>query len=171
MATTLITGGARSGKSRLAQSIGEGSLLPVTFVATATAGDEDMSQRIAAHRAGRPGSWATIEAPLDIEESLGKVDPSGMVIVDCLTLWTSNLMMEGEDETAIRDRAESLARYLTAFTSVVVVTNEVGLGIVPDNALARVYRDILGRVNATFADAFDQVLLAVAGRVVPAVRW
>jgi adenosylcobinamide kinase / adenosylcobinamide-phosphate guanylyltransferase len=154
MPLTLLIGGARSGKSSLALRLAEGE---VVFIATAEAGDAEMAERIDAHRAERPPSWQTVEAPIDLAAALRDAPPDACVIVDCLTLWVANTM----DEQPAREAA-ALAAGRPGRT--IVVTNEVGLGIVPDNELARTYRDLLGRVNAIWADAADRVLLVVAGR-------
>ena len=151
---TLLVGGARSGKSSLAVRMATGE---VVFVATAEPGDAEMAARIEAHRAERPGSWVTVEAPVDLTGALRDAPPDACVIVDCLTLWVANTM----DETLAREAA-GIAAARPGDT--IVVTNEVGMGIVPANELARTYRDLLGRVNAIWADAADRVLLVVAGR-------
>jgi adenosyl cobinamide kinase/adenosyl cobinamide phosphate guanylyltransferase len=154
MPLTLLIGGARSGKSSLALRLAEGE---VVFIAPAEAGDAELAERIDAHRAERPESWQTVEAPIDLAGALRDAPPDACVIVDCLTLWVSNTM----DEERAREAA-SLAASRPGRT--IAVTNEVGLGIVPANELARSYRDLLGRVNAIWADAADRVLLVVAGR-------
>jgi adenosyl cobinamide kinase/adenosyl cobinamide phosphate guanylyltransferase len=154
MPLTLLIGGARSGKSSLALRLAEGE---VVFIATAEAGDAEMAERIDAHRAERPASWQTVEAPIDLAGALRDAPPDACVIVDCLTLWVANTM----DEERAREAA-ALAASRPGRT--IVVTNEVGLGIVPANDLARAYRDLLGRVNAIWAEAADRVLLVVAGR-------
>jgi adenosyl cobinamide kinase/adenosyl cobinamide phosphate guanylyltransferase len=154
MPLTLLIGGARSGKSSLALRLAEGE---VVFIATAEAGDAEMAERIDAHRAERPSSWQTVEAPIDLAGALRDAPPDACVIVDCLTLWVANTM----DEESAREAA-ALAALRPGRT--IAVTNEVGLGIVPANDLARAYRDLLGRVNAIWAEAADRVLLVVAGR-------
>lgn len=169
--STLITGGARSGKSRVAVSLATRSDWPVAFVATATADDDEMSQRIAAHRVERPSGWATIEEPVDIVSAIGPLSRESTVVVDCLTLWTSNLLLAGMGSDEIERRARRASQALLEFENPIVVTNEVGSGIVPDNPLARTYRDDLGRVNAVFGEAFHRVLFVVAGRVIEALRW
>lgn len=159
MPIILITGGARSGKSRLAEARIAGFAGRAVYVATAEARDDEMADRIAAHRARRDG-WRTIEAPLDLCGALAQAD--GPVLVDCLTLWLSNLMGAGRDWRA---GAEALAVSLAAQeTPVVLVTNEVGSGIVPDNRLARDFRDAQGWLNQRIGDAADEVWLAVAGQ-------
>lgn len=164
----LVTGGARSGKSAIAVELARRESIPVTFVATATAGDDDMAARIERHRAERPGDWATIEEPLDPAGRLEHVDRSGTVVLDCLTLWVSNRMHHGSTMTESESAAEGLAARLLEFEAAIVITNEVGSGIVPDNEPARTYRDTLGRVNSVFGRRFETVLLAVAGRAIEA---
>lgn len=159
MAIILITGGARSGKSRLAEARVAGFPGRPVYLATAEARDTEMADRIAAHRARRDG-WRTIEEPLDLIGALAQAD--GPVLVDCLTLWLSNLMGAGRDWRA---EAEALALSLAAQeTPVVLVTNEVGSGIVPDNRLARDFRDAQGWLNQRIGDTADEVWLAVAGQ-------
>ena len=155
----LITGGARSGKSRLAEARLATFPGDPLYIATAQAHDDEMAARIAAHRAARPG-WHTIEEPLDLTGALAQAD--GPVLVDCLTLWLSNLMLAGRDWRAA---ADGLAVSLTtAKAPVVLVTNEVGSGIVPDNRLARDFRDAQGWLNQSIGDAATEVWLAVAGQ-------
>ncbi|MDZ4841290.1 MAG: bifunctional adenosylcobinamide kinase/adenosylcobinamide-phosphate guanylyltransferase [Hyphomicrobium aestuarii] len=160
-----VTGGARSGKSSFAlrrASIASGNA--VTFIATAEAFDDEMTDRIDRHRNERNQSWRTIEAPRDLASALSMVT-TPVVIVDCLSLWVSNLMLDGITE------AEIVARSACLFPSktgplIITVTNEVGLGIVPDNALARAYRDCLGRVNQATAAASTEAHLLVSGLAV-----
>ena len=163
MGYVLVLGGARSGKSRLADRLGRQAGTHVTFIATATPDDGEMAERIARHRSSRPTDWSTVEAPLELRAAISSVPKSDFVIVDCLTLWVSNLMGLGQTPEEIRAVAADAARTLARRRGV-VVTNEVGLGIVPANALARVYRDVLGAVNVTFADCAERSLLMVAGR-------
>ncbi len=166
---TLLIGGARSGKSTLSVQMGERSGRPVVFVATAQALDGDMSERIARHRAERP-EWPVIEEPLALTEALSSVPGDHFVIVDCLTLWVSNLLFADLDDDTIGAHAVTLADALARRPGPsVVVTNEVGLGIHPDTALGRRYRDLLGRVNQTVAARSDRTLWLVAGRAVPLV--
>lgn len=165
MSLTFLTGGARSGKSALAVRRAESSGLPVVFVATGQARDEEMSDRIARHRAERPPAWETVEAPLDLVDAVSHLPADRCVVVDCLSLWVSNLMEHGEDEAATVTEAEALGRWAAAYPgSVIVVTNEVGLGIVPMHPVSRDYRDRLGRVNATLSRHADRAQLVVAGR-------
>ncbi|HEY8692895.1 MAG TPA: bifunctional adenosylcobinamide kinase/adenosylcobinamide-phosphate guanylyltransferase [Chloroflexota bacterium] len=169
---TLVTGGARSGKSAYAERLAAGSGKPVLFVATAEARDEDMRQRIEEHRANRPAEWQTIEEPLSvavaIRAGIGGSQHTPVVLLDCVTLLVSNLLLAGrpvqpEIEALVQWRNQSGAR-------LIAVTNEVGLGIVPDNALARQYRDALGLANQMLAAAADQVILMVAGLAVAIKR-
>ena len=164
MPLVLLIGGARSGKSELALRLADEQSSPVTFLATAQAGDTEMASRIAQHRRERPDSWRTIEEPVRLREAIAGVSDDHCLVVDCLTLWTANALETfGADEIELHATAAArLAATRSALT--VAVTNEVGLGIVPDNALARSYRDVLGRVNAIWAEAADQVYLLVAGR-------
>lgn len=165
MSLTLLTGGARSGKSALAVRRAGRSGLPVVFVATGQARDEEMSERIARHRAERPAAWQTVEAPVDLGGALGGVPTDRCVVVDCLSLWVANLMEHGDDEAATVARAEALARWATAYPGlVIVVSNEVGLGIVPMHPVSRDYRDRLGRVNAVLSRHAHRAQLVVAGR-------
>ncbi len=163
MGYLLLLGGARSGKSRLADRLGRQAEGSVTFIATATADDAEMALRIERHRSGRPAEWSTVEAPLEVQAAIDSAPERDFVIVDCLTLWVSNLMGAGRSSDSILALAGEAARTL-AHRRGVVVTNEVGLGIVPGNELARAYRDLLGAVNVAFADCAERSLLMVAGR-------
>jgi len=166
VALTLLLGGARSGKSRLAKGLTPGPG-PVTLIATAEARDDEMRDRILQHQKSRPTHWRVVEEPIDLEPTLIAAEDD-VVIVDCLTLWVSNLIEAGFDDAEIEARARSSAAVAAARRlATVVVSNEVGSGIVPVNELARRYRDLLGRVNSIWADAADRVYLAVAGGVIP----
>lgn len=165
MSLTFLTGGARSGKSSVAVRRAGRTAAPVVFVATGEAGDEEMADRIARHRAERPDGWETIEAPTELVTAVTDLAPGRAVIVDCLSLWVSNLMGRGDDEAAILEQAQALARWAAAYRGeVVVVSNEVGSGIVPMHPVSRDYRDRLGRVNATVAAYAALAQLVVAGR-------
>jgi adenosyl cobinamide kinase/adenosyl cobinamide phosphate guanylyltransferase len=167
MTLTVLLGGARSGKSSLAVDIGRRYDGPVWFVATAPAIDDDMEQRIERHRADRPAEWTTVEEPTDLAGVLGDADDQALVIVDCLTLWVSNLMFAGRSDEQVRDLATSVGELAAGRGApVVAVTNEVGLGIHPDTELGRRYRDLLGRVNQVIAAAADTSLFLVAGRAI-----
>ena len=157
----LVLGGARSGKSAYAESLvaGPGAL----YVATAEAIDDEMGERIARHRARRGAGWTTVEAPLDLAAALRAHAPgaSGGVLVDCLTVWLGNLMHAGRDiDRAAGSLLESLA---VPPGPVVLVANEVGLGVVPDNPMARAFRDHAGRLNQALAARADRVVLVTAG--------
>jgi adenosylcobinamide kinase / adenosylcobinamide-phosphate guanylyltransferase len=169
---TLILGGARSGKSTLAQKMaGEGGRT-VLYVATATAGDEEMAARIAAHRAERPAHWHTLEAPLQVGAAIVAAGVAAeVVLVDCLTLLANNVLgrlpetiSAPEAEAALAVEVDGLlAAYVAGSADWIVVSNEVGLGLVPPYPLGRLYRDALGRANQRLAAASDDVLFMVAG--------
>ena len=164
MSITLLLGGVRSGKSALAVEIGRRHSGPVVFVATCPALDEDLADRIARHRAARP-DWPTIEEPVELASAVETVDDGALVVVDCLTLWVSNLMLRGDDEPEVTDAAAALVgALLDRRGSAVIVSNEVGSGVHPEGELGRRYRDLLGRVNQIVAAAADTTLLVVAGR-------
>jgi adenosylcobinamide kinase/adenosylcobinamide-phosphate guanylyltransferase len=156
MTLVLYLGGARSGKSQLALDRALAAGAPVTFIATGEAGDDEMAERIERHRRERPEGWRTIEEPVRLAEALASVPEGETAVVDCLSLWVANVL-GAEDDAALTAAASRDG--LT-----IAVTNEVGMGIVPDNALARTYRDALGRVNAAWARAADEAYLVVAGR-------
>jgi len=177
----LVTGGARSGKSAFAETLAARRGERVVYVATATAGDAEMADRIARHRARRPGSWRTVEAPLDIVAGLAAVDAGiEAVLVDCVAVWAANrLLALGEPaEDGWWDRVGALERVLaeeldravtTGLVSpweLILVTNEVGFGVVPPTELGRAYRDLLGRLNQAVAARADDVYLVVAGLAV-----
>jgi len=159
----LVTGGARSGKSRFA--LGRAAELgpPRVFVATAEAGDEEMAARIARHRADRPRGWRAVEEPRRLAQALRRCE-GGVVLIDCLTLWLANLMSD-DSKFDPAPSLEELLRVLRARrAAVVVVTNEVGSGIVPESPLGRAFRDGAGVMNQRVAEAADEVYLVVAGR-------
>jgi len=161
MAVILITGGARSGKSTHAETRARGFPGQPIYIATAEALDTEMEARIAKHRARRGNGWIEREVPLDLLPALIATDGGGARLVDCLTLWLSNLMhAERHWEHEVSELAAALPRLKSP---VVFVTNEVGLGIVPDNALARSFRDAAGIMNQTIAAAADEVEFVVAG--------
>jgi adenosylcobinamide kinase/adenosylcobinamide-phosphate guanylyltransferase len=158
----LLLGGARSGKSALAVRLAVERGAPVTFVATARAGDPEMAERIGRHQRERPKEWSTIEEPLDLVAAVERAPASDTLVVDCLSLWVANVL---EDVDDVEDRAEAAAATAAARPgSTVAVSNEVGLGIVPATPLGRRYRDVLGRVNTIWAGMADEALLVVAGR-------
>jgi adenosyl cobinamide kinase/adenosyl cobinamide phosphate guanylyltransferase len=157
---TFVIGGARSGKSRYAERLIAALPPPWTYVATAEALDAEMSERIGAHRARRGSQWRTIEAPRDLAAAL-TASATFPVLIDCLTLWLSNLMLAGADidaETARLEQALDAAK-----APVIVVANEVGSGIVPEHALGRKFRDLQGVLNQRIAARADRVVLVVAG--------
>lgn len=159
-----VTGGARSGKSRFAEERarqlgGE----QVTYLATAQAFDTEMEERIGRHRADRPAPWHTVEEPLEVARVLPTLQ-TPVVLLDCLSLWVSNAVLRGDSEAEIlQATADLLGAQRQRGGTLITVTNEVGLGIVPDNALARQYRDVLGRVNQAAAAASDEAYLLVSG--------
>jgi len=158
---TLVLGGARSGKSRHAEALLTALPQPWFYIATGEPRDNEMAARIAEHRARRGAQWQTIEAPRDLAGALAAVPADAAVLIDCLTLWLSNTMLAGADVEAEANRFErALAGRMGA---VVLVANEVGLGIVPENALARRFRDAAGRLNQRLASVADGVVLLIAG--------
>ncbi len=156
---TLVTGGARSGKSAFAEGLARASGLPRTYIATAEPRDDEMARRIARHREDRGAEWATVEAPHDLAAALNAA--TGVVLVDCLTLWLTNRMLAGADLAA--ESAALVAAMAAAPGPVIAVTNEVGWGIVPDNALARAFRDAQGRLNQAVAAQAGLVVGVMAG--------
>ncbi len=167
MSVVLVLGGARSGKSRFAESLAH---QPAHYIATAQAFDDEMRERIAVHQAQRGAGWVTQEEPLELmraleslkREAQSPIRPAGaFVLVDCLTLWLSNLLLADRDCEA---EVAKLVDYLRGASSrIVIVSNEVGLGIVPDNALARKFRDVQGFANQRIAEIALQVVFMVAG--------
>ena len=160
--TSLVIGGARSGKSAYAERLVEDSGLKPVYLATATTGDDEMSERIRLHRERRGDLWSTIEEPLALTTAIQEHSNTGSaVLVDCLTLWLSNLMTLSRD---IEQETQELAAMLPSLDGpVVFVTNEVGLGIVPANELARAFRDHAGRLNQAVARASDHVVIIISG--------
>ena len=157
---TLVLGGARSGKSRYAEGLAAKRRGRKTYIATAEAIDSEMHKRIAKHRQQRGKGWETREAPLDLVEALAACK-ANFVLIDCITVWIGNLMHHGRD---VRAEVERLCETLTRTkTRVVVVSNEVGLGIVPENALARAFRDEQGFANQRIAEVADEVIFVAAG--------
>ena len=165
MTLMLLLGGARSGKSTLALRRAQAHDGPVVFVATAEPRDAEMAERIERHRAERDATWTTVEAPLDLAGALSAAPAAACVIVDCLTLWVANRLARGDGEPEIVALAgETAATAAARAAPAIVVSNEVGMGVVPASRLGRDYRDVLGRVNAVFADAAGEAALVVAGR-------
>ena len=175
MPLELILGGARSGKSRLADQRASAHGGPVTVIATAEAGDAEMAARIDRHRADRPAGWHTIEAPTGLADTLrASATGHGCVIVDCLTLWLSNLLMQDAAELSAPHAADALPRWQQEHAAllaclpelpgqILLVANEVGLGLVPDSPLGRLFRDEAGRLNQSVAAVCDTVTFVAAG--------
>ncbi|SEH14734.1 adenosylcobinamide kinase /adenosylcobinamide-phosphate guanylyltransferase [Sphingopyxis sp. YR583] len=157
-----VLGGARSGKSRYGQGRAEAAGNGLIFVATAEAFDEEMRERIARHRADRDARWTTVEAPRDLPAAIDALnEKDAIVLVDCLTLWVSNLLLADADiALASRLLCQTISRFEG---TLILVANEVGLGIVPDNALARAFRDAAGQLNQLVAATADEVVLLTAG--------
>jgi adenosylcobinamide kinase/adenosylcobinamide-phosphate guanylyltransferase len=171
---TLVLGGARSGKSRYAQSLCDAAA-PVVYVATARTddGDDEMRARVARHRADRPAAWRTVEEPLDLERAVEEAEPrEATVLVDCITIWVANLAWEyreaspDETERLVLERVAGLARAART-RRVVAVSNEVGWGLVPDNPVGRAFRDLQGLANQLLAREAESVVLMVAGLPLP----
>ena len=161
---TLITGGARSGKSAHALMLAERWDGGKIFIATAEARDPEMKARIEKHRTERGREWITVEEPLAVAKAVTAHGSAGnFIVIDCLTLWTSNLLEQADDAAFARKADELAAAVAAVAASVIVVTNEVGLGIVPADPVSRAYRDRLGLVNARLAAVCGRVILMVAG--------
>jgi len=171
MSLSVLLGGARSGKSSAAQALAHALGRPVTYIATATPGDEEMAERIDRHRRERPAEWATVEEPLQLGDALAQVADGDTVLIDCLTLWLSNMMGAGDSEpTILTAAAKTAALAARRQGATIAVTNEVGLGIVPANPLAREFRDLAGRVNRVWVEHSDRTGLVIAGRIMPLVE-
>ncbi len=159
-----ITGGTRSGKSRYAVERARKTGDRVVFVATCDPQDGEMERRVAEHREGRLASWTTIEEPRNVARSIGEAADCDCIIVECLTLLVTNWLMDGLEDGTILDRAQELmAASQSAACPVIVVSNEVGLGIVPESALGRRFRDLAGTVNQIAAQVADEAYFVVAG--------
>lgn len=157
---TFVLGGARSGKSRFAEALVEAQPAPWLYVATAQAFDDEMTERIAIHRARRDSRWTTLDAPHDLAARIA-ASPEGPMLIDCLTLWLTNRMLA---DAPLEAEADALVAALKARDApTVVVANEVGLGLVPETPLGRAFRDAAGRLNQTVAAAADAVHLVAAG--------
>jgi adenosylcobinamide kinase/adenosylcobinamide-phosphate guanylyltransferase len=168
----LVIGGSRSGKSRFAQQLAVKCSASRAFIATCPVLDEEMEERVRKHRSERSTEgWRTIEEPVDLRGAIGQAREQEVVLVDCLTLWVSNLMFEAE-ERAAQVREETVARFCEEVLdacrhhpgTIVFVTNETGMGIVPENALSRRFRDLSGRANQTIAAGCEEVFLVVCGQ-------
>ena len=189
----LILGGARSGKSAFAERLAAGSERSVAFIATATAGDDEMRSRIARHRASRPKGWYTLEESLDLASAVRRAgELADVLLLDCVTLWLGNVLLQesGQHEKDDREEAEfpttgklfneralkeceallAVVKSLSPGKTLIVVTNEVGLGIVPAYPLGRLYRDTLGYINQRLAQAADRVYLMMAGMAIDIKR-
>jgi len=162
---TLVLGGCKSGKSRYALGLADQYENRRLFLATCVPHDEEMKRRVALHQQERSDTWRTIEVPLDLSESIAAHGNEGNVLlVDCLTLWITNLLMTSEDETHVQQQVDRLADVLELVSCpVVLVSNEVGEGIVPENRLARLFRDIAGITNQKIAAVSNRVVWMVAG--------
>lgn len=160
--TALVLGGARSGKSAFSERLALATDLERHYVATGRAYDDEMRERIARHQDDRGPSWITHEEPVELAHTLRVIDrPGRVILVDCLTLWVTNLMMEGEDIPA---RSAELAAELSSLHArIIFVSNEVGLGIVPENRMAREFRDHAGRLHQQIAASVDEVFFVAAG--------
>jgi adenosylcobinamide kinase / adenosylcobinamide-phosphate guanylyltransferase len=164
MALSVLLGGARSGKSTLAVQRALAHPGPVCFIATATAGDTEMATRIARHREERPESWQTLEEPLELDAALARADSETLVILDCLTLWVSNQLATGVQDSEIEAHARRAAQRAAEHDApVIAVSNELGMGIVPADPPTRRFRDVHGRVNATWVAYARKADLLVAG--------
>lgn len=172
-----VTGGARSGKSSFAEHLARRSGAPVVYLATMEAGDDELRERVQRHRSRRPVDWRTVEEPLRLADAVGAVPSDACTLIDCLSLWVTNRLMQLDaaedpalgDVAALEDALDTEVGALIATAharraETIVVTNEVGAGIVPPYPLGRVYRDVLGRVNQRVSRASDRAWLLVAGR-------
>jgi len=163
----LVTGGCRSGKSDYAVQLAEAAGSAVTFIATAEPFDDEMKQRISRHQAERPAEWGLIEEPLKLAEAITQgLEQADMVIVDCMTLWVSNLLFKEniKDEITVTTRIKQVLKTIENCSGCVIfVTNEVGLGIVPADELTRLYRDCIGRVNQCLGRTADKLIFMISG--------
>ncbi len=159
-----LVGGARSGKSKLAIALATKRDGPVRFVATARVDDDEMAQRIAIHRNQRPERWALVEEPIELATAIAEASEDESVVVDCLTLWISNLMLDHDDPVIL----EMIDAAVSAATrrQTIVISNEVGSGVVPMDPIARRFRDLHGWANQRFSSAADGAYLVVAGRAI-----
>jgi adenosylcobinamide kinase/adenosylcobinamide-phosphate guanylyltransferase len=167
MSVTLVLGGARSGKSAYAERLAAASAAEVVYIATAQAGDGEMAERIAHHRDSRPAHWSTIEEPLGLSDAIER-QQGRTVLVDCLTLWLSNLIFAGpeeqpDDSRIVAERERLVATLARAQGNVILVSNEVGMGIVPMGAVTRLFVDEAGRLNQAVAAVAERVVFVAAG--------
>jgi adenosylcobinamide kinase/adenosylcobinamide-phosphate guanylyltransferase len=163
--TVFVTGGARSGKSRIAEEIAGGLGAPICYIATGQAKDSEMAERIAAHRRRRGEKWHTVEEPLHLCEAVKEADGRfEAIMIDCVTLWLTNLLLTYDDDERPLAEVRMLAELLPELTTpLILVSNEVGMGIVPENALARTFRDLAGRANEILAATADEVYVMFSG--------
>lgn len=164
--TVFVLGGCRSGKSSYAlKRAQEASAKNNIFIATCIPHDDEMKLRVDSHRQDRGRQWQTMETPVHLTEAIEKINTeTGIVLVDCLTLWINNLLMENPDSEFVLEQVRGLTRAVkSAVCPVILVSNEVGTGIVPENKLARQYRDLVGSTNQAVAECVDQVVWVVAG--------
>jgi adenosylcobinamide kinase/adenosylcobinamide-phosphate guanylyltransferase len=163
--TIFITGGARSGKSCLAEKLAEGFGEPLCYIATGEARDGEMAERIATHRQRRGDSWQTVEEPLRLRHAIEAANGRHRaILVDCITLWVTNLLFHYEAVEPVLVEVRALAELLPDLnTPLILVSNEVGMGIVPENALARSFRDLAGQANQLLAEAADEVYVTISG--------
>ncbi len=171
---TLVCGGARSGKSSFAEKIAcHRGGMDVIYLATAEAGDKEMAERIKKHKQSRPQEWETKEESLQVSKVLSEINPHKVILLDCITVLVSNLLLQGEVDEKM-DKEDIEARIMKEMEEIItvvkrkkleiiIVTNEVGMGLVPDNELGRLYRDIAGRVNKYLATNADEVYITFAG--------
>jgi len=164
MIKTLVLGGMRAGKSAMAQHLAEQRSESVIYLATATPGDAEMAQRIARHQQDRPSHWRLIEEPIELAKRLKANDQAGQVIlVDCLTLWLTNLLMLADDNTLAAQQQALLDTVSTLEGELILVSNEINMGVVPMDALSRRFCDEAGRLHQALAQQCDEVMLMVAG--------
>lgn len=160
----MILGGVRSGKSRYAQQLAQDSGKPVILIATATAGDAEMAERIRRHQQERPAHWQVIEEPLELAETLqGSDDPGAIMLVDCLTLWLTNLLLDSDPLRLQQEQDKLVACLPSLQADLLLISNEVGLGIIPADPLSRRFADETGRLHQRLAGVCDRVTLITAG--------
>jgi adenosylcobinamide kinase/adenosylcobinamide-phosphate guanylyltransferase len=164
---TFLTGGARSGKSSVAVSMASRTGGPVRYIATARAEDEEMERRIEEHRRHRPDGWVVVEVPLEMTEAISSATEEETILIDCITLWISNLMLERTDGEILAEVDRLLDMLTARRAATIVVSNEVGSGLVPMDPIGRRFRDIHGRANQRVASVADEAYLVVAGRLLP----